>query len=242
MDPLVADESSVSSYYSISNTSVSSSLSLESLGSGGKDEKKPHAKICDIADILNLESFEEENRLTGSEQHDKNFWIFFEQQISYNNNDDCDSIVRCLRTKAQENQTLGFEKSKVDLCDLVKGSKQLSPSDYNRSLYNRPIAFEKDSRLWARNLLHTFKTGNSVPTSNNDNSKNQIENILSDSNSSIYNDNSFEANVEYIQKLNDENNYSAYLNYLQSNRSKLWYTLTDSLDVIDGLLGKIVSF
>ncbi|CAF5173973.1 unnamed protein product, partial [Rotaria sp. Silwood1] len=34
------------------------------------------------------------------------------------------------------------------------GSKQLSPSDYlaRTSLYNRPVAFEKDSRLWARSL------------------------------------------------------------------------------------------
>ncbi|CAF0728840.1 unnamed protein product [Didymodactylos carnosus] len=245
MDPLETDESSTSSYYSISNTSVSSSLSLESLSGGrstGSDEKKVHARICDIADILNLESFGQDDRLGSDEQQDENFWFLFDKQISYNNSVGDGSTVQCLRTTIQDEHPLEFENLKADLYDLVKGSKQLSPNDYKRSLYNRPIAFEKDSRLWARNLLDTFKTGNSAAADNNNDINRQMDKTSSDYDSSICDDSLFETNVEYIQKLNSDNNYSTHLNYLQSNRSKLWYTLTDSLDVIDGFLGKIISF
>jgi hypothetical protein len=47
--------------------------------------------------------------------------------------------------------------------------------------------------------------------------------------------------MQYIEHLNECNDYPAYLEYLNENRSQLFYTLTDSLDIIDGLLGTVVS-
>lgn len=110
---------------------------------------------------------------------------------------------------------LDHSLSPVDL-----DSKQLSPSDYltRQSLYNRPVAFEKDSRSWARSLLGNFKKTNKISPSS-----------------------SFEQHIQYIEHINDCNDYPAYLEYLNDNRSQLFYTLTDSLDIIDGLLGTVVS-
>ncbi len=52
---------------------------------------------------------------------------------------------------------------------------------------------------------------------------------------------SFNQHMQYIEHLNECNDYPAYLEYLNENRSQLFYTLTDSLDIIDGLLGTVVS-
>jgi hypothetical protein len=52
---------------------------------------------------------------------------------------------------------------------------------------------------------------------------------------------SFDHHIQYIEHLNECNDYPAYLEYLNENRSQLFYTLTDSLDIIDGLLGTVVS-
>jgi len=51
---------------------------------------------------------------------------------------------------------------KIEQNHLKYDSKQLSPSDYltRQSLYNRPVAFEKDTRSWARSLLDNFKKNN----------------------------------------------------------------------------------
>jgi len=106
---------------------------------------------------------------------------------------------------------------------LKYDSKDLSPSDYStrQSLYNRPVAFEKDSRTWARNLLDNFKK--------------------STQSSYMKFSPSFDQHIHYIEHLNECNDYPAYLEYLNENRSQLFYTLTDSLDIIDGLLGTVVS-
>jgi hypothetical protein len=52
---------------------------------------------------------------------------------------------------------------------------------------------------------------------------------------------SFDHHVQYIEHLNECNDYPAYLEYLRENRSQLFLTLTDSIDVIDGLIGTAVS-
>ena len=112
---------------------------------------------------------------------------------------------------------------------LNLGSKQLSPSDYltRTSLYNRPVAFEKDSRLWARSLLDNFKKSNPK-------SKSYYIPVIKKSSS-------FERHVQYIEHLNECNDYPAYLEYIRENRSQLFYTLTDSIDIIDGLIGTVIS-
>ncbi|CAF4993020.1 unnamed protein product, partial [Rotaria magnacalcarata] len=58
-------------------------------------------------------------------------------------------------------QTLTYDQDiqwQIEQNHLKYDSKQLSPSDYltRQSLYNRPVAFEKDSRSWARSLLNNF--------------------------------------------------------------------------------------
>ncbi len=105
-------------------------------------------------------------------------------------------------------------------------SKQLSPSDYltRTSLYNRPVAFEKTSRSWARSLLDNFQ------------SKSSSSYLYP----MIKNFSSFDHHIQYIEHLNECNDYSAYLEYLKENRSQLFYTLTDSIDLIDGLIGTMV--
>ena len=115
------------------------------------------------------------------------------------------------------------------------GSKQLSPSDYytRTSLYNRPVAFEKTSRSWARSLLENFQK------SNNDSSPTKSSSIhhLPLMNQSS----SFDHHVQYIEHLNECNDYPAYLEYLRENRSQLFYTLTDSNDLIEGLIGTVIT-
>jgi len=110
-------------------------------------------------------------------------------------------------------------------------SKQLSPSDYltRTSLYNRPVAFEKDSHSWARSLLDNFKKSN------------QKSKSLTYYFPIIKKSSSFDHHIQYIEHLNECNDYPAYLEYLRENRSQLFYTLTDSIDIIDGLIGTVVS-
>jgi hypothetical protein len=57
----------------------------------------------------------------------------------------------------------------------------------------------------------------------------------------IENSPSFDHHMQYIEHLNECNDYPSYLEYLNENRSQLFYTLTDSLDIIDGLIGTVVS-
>ncbi len=66
-------------------------------------------------------------------------------------------------------------------------------------------------------------------------------NISSVNYSYLKNSPSFDQHIQYIEHLNECNDYPAYLEYLNENRSQLFYTLTDSLDIIDGLLGTVVS-
>jgi len=120
---------------------------------------------------------------------------------------------------------------------ILSGSKQLTPSDYltRTSLYNRPVAFEKDSRSWARSLLDNFQKSNQ-----------DFKSKSSSVNVSYYfpimkKSSSFDHHVQYIEHLNECNDYPAYLEYLRENRSQLFYTLTDPIDIIDGLIGTVVS-
>ena len=117
------------------------------------------------------------------------------------------------------------------------GSKQLSPSDYltRKSLYNRPVAFEKDSRTWARSLLDNFQKPD--PHCPSASSPLDFTYYLP----MIKRSSSFDHHVQYIEHLNECNDYPAYLEYLRENRSQLFLTLTDSIDVIDGLIGTAVS-
>ncbi len=110
---------------------------------------------------------------------------------------------------------------------IVLDSKQLSPSDYltRTSLYNRPVAFEKNSSSWARSLLNNFQSKSS---------SSYFHPVIQKSSS-------FNHHVQYIEHLNECNDYPAYLEYLKENRSQLFYTLTDSIDLIDGLIGTVVS-
>lgn len=105
---------------------------------------------------------------------------------------------------------------------IALGSKQLSPSDYltRTSLYNRPVAFEKTSRSWARSLLDNFQSKSS---------SSYLYPVIKKSSS-------FDHHVQYIEHLNECNDYAAYLEYLKENRSQLFFTLTDSIDLIDGLV------
>ncbi|CAF5077096.1 unnamed protein product, partial [Rotaria magnacalcarata] len=103
-----------------------------------------------------------------------------------------------------------------------------------KSLYNRPVAFEKDSRVWARSLLDNFKKSNQ-------NCKSKSTSL----NFTYYlpivkKSSSFDHHVQYIEHLNECNDYPAYLEYLKENRSELLYTLTDSIDIIEGLIGTVV--
>ncbi|CAF4721739.1 unnamed protein product [Rotaria sp. Silwood2] len=136
------------------------------------------------------------------------------------------NIVEYLRA-----QTLKHDQDtdwQIEQNHLKYDSKQISPSDYltRQSLYNRPVAFEKDSRSWARSLLHNFK---------------KTPNKSSINYSYIKNSPSFDHHIQYIEHLNECNDYPTYLEYINENRSQLFYTLTDSLDIIDGLLGTVVS-
>lgn len=114
-------------------------------------------------------------------------------------------------------------------------SKQLSPSDYytRTSLYNRPVAFEKTSRSWARSLLENFQKSNNDSCPMKSSSIHHLPLMKQSS--------SFDHHVQYIEHLNECNDYPAYLEYLRENRSQLFYTLTDSNDLIEGLIGTVVT-
>jgi len=56
------------------------------------------------------------------------------------------------------------------------------------------------------------------------------------------NSTSFDRHRQFIEHLNETNDFSSYLEYLNENRQDLFYTLTDSVDLIDVLLGKVFSF
>jgi hypothetical protein len=218
----------------MSDLSTSDCQSIDLTSSIKSNDKK----MSDITDLLDSTEF-----------HDKEY---NPELISVN-------ITDYLRINSLQNDQDNYEKSQWEteedylkygrkaqivfirlasfLFSIQLGSKQLSPNDYltRTSLYNRPVAFEKDSRLWARSLLDNFKESN--------------QNFKSNSSSTnfayyfpmIKKSSSFHHHVQYIEHLNECNDYPAYLEYLRENRSQLFYTLTDSIDIIDGLIGTVVS-
>ncbi|CAF1427401.1 unnamed protein product [Adineta steineri] len=235
MDPLNAldeeDESSThlksdlstSDYHSfVAATDISlinESSPIELINNNNDNNKK---KMFDITELLGSSSFDDRQEICN--------WFEKLQPISTSSPSLC--VVDYLRA-----QTLKHDQDiqwQIEQNRLKYDSKQLSPSDYltRQSLYNRPVAFEKDSRSWARSLLDNFKKTTS-PTSLNKSSSFNC--------SFIKKSPSFDHHLQYIEHLNECNDYPAYLEYLNENRSQLFYTLTDSLDIIDGLLGTVVS-
>jgi len=173
-------------------------------------------KMFDITELLGSSSFDDKQEICS----------WFEPLQPISTSSPSLSVVDYLRT-----QTLNHEQEiqwQIEQNHLRDDSKQLSPSDYltRQSLYNRPVAFEKDSRSWARSLLDNFKKTTSKSSLNYSYAKNSP---------------SFDQHIQYIEHFNECNDYPAYLEYLNENRSQLFYTLTDSLDIIDGLLGTVVS-
>ncbi|UJR09758.1 hypothetical protein I4U23_013985 [Adineta vaga] len=180
-------------------------------------------KMFDITELLGASSFDDRQEICN--------WFEKLQPISTSSPSLC--VVDYLRA-----QTLKHDQDiqwQIEQNRLKYDSKQLSPSDYltRQSLYNRPVAFEKDSRSWARSLLDNFKK-----TSGNKSSSFSTSSI---NYSQMKTSSSFDHHIQYIEHLNECNDYPAYLEYLNDNRSQLFYTLTDSLDIIDGLLGTVVS-
>ncbi|CAF0884170.1 unnamed protein product [Adineta ricciae] len=172
-------------------------------------------KMFDITELLGSPSLDERQEICD--------WFEKLQPISTSSPSLC--VVDYLRA-----QTLKHDQDiqwQIEQNRLKYDSKQLSPSDYltRQSLYNRPVAFEKDSRTWARSLLDNFKKTSSTSINY----------------SHMKTSSSFDQHIQYLEHLNECNDYPAYLEYLNENRSQLFYTLTDSLDIIDGLLGTIVS-
>lgn len=53
---------------------------------------------------------------------------------------------------------------------------------------------------------------------------------------------SFDRHRQFVEHLNETNDFTSYLEYLNENRHDLFYTLTDSVDLIDVLLGSTFSF
>ncbi|CAF4742328.1 unnamed protein product [Rotaria sp. Silwood2] len=173
-------------------------------------------KMFDVTELLGSSSFDDKPEIFN--------WFDKLQPISTSS--PSLNIVEYLRA-----QTLKHDQDtdwQIEQNHLKYDSKQISPSDYltRQSLYNRPVAFEKDSRSWARSLLHNFK---------------KTPNKSSINYSYIKNSPSFDHHIQYIEHLNECNDYPTYLEYINENRSQLFYTLTDSLDIIDGLLGTVVS-
>ncbi|UJR36336.1 hypothetical protein I4U23_029064 [Adineta vaga] len=195
-------------YHSCTTSDLSTSVSSPSIQSNDK-------KMSDITDLLDSTDFHNSSELLSTD------------------------VMDYLCTHNLQNDQNNYEKSQWESEEkcLKYGSKQLSPNDYltRTSLYNRPVAFEKDSRSWARSLLDNFKKSN----------QNFQSNSLSTSFPSYFpiikKSSSFDHHVQYIEHLNECNDYPAYLEYLRENRSQLLCTLTDSIDVIDGLLGTVVS-
>jgi len=173
-------------------------------------------KMFDITELLGSSSFDDKQEICN--------WFEKLQPISTSSPSLC--VVDYLRA-----QTLNHDQDiqwQIEQNHLKYDSKQLSPSDYltRQSLYNRPVAFEKDTRSWARSLLDNFK---------------KTTNITSVNYSYVKSSPSLDHHIQYIEHLNECNDYPSYLEYLNENRSQLFYTLTDSLDIIDGLLGTVVS-
>jgi len=173
-------------------------------------------KMFDITDLLGASSFDDKQEICN----------WFEKLQPISTSSPSLSVVDYLRT-----QTLNHDQDiqwQIEQNHLKYDSQQLSPSDYitRQSLYNRPVAFEKDSRSWARSLLDNFKKTTTKSSVNF---------------SYIKNSPSFDHHIQYIEHLNECNDYPAYLEYLNENRSQLFYTLTDSIDIIDGLIGTVVS-
>ncbi|CAF3332082.1 unnamed protein product [Rotaria socialis] len=173
-------------------------------------------KMFDITDLLGSSPFDDKEEICK--------WFDKLQPISTSS--PSLNLVEYLR-----GQTLTHDQDiqwQIEQNHLKYDSKQLSPSDYltRQSLYNRPVAFEKDSRSWARSLLNNFKKTNNKASINY---------------SYIKNSPSFDHHMQFIEHLNECNDYPTYLEYINENRSQLFYTLTDSLDIIDGLLGTVVS-
>jgi len=222
MDPLnileEEDEShpktdlSTSDYHSFVATTDTSSM----VESSPIELINHNKKMFDITELLGSPSFDDKQEICD--------WFGKLQPISTSS--PSLSVVEYLRAQAlNHDQDIQWQ---IEQNHLKYDSKQLSPSDYltRQSLYNRPVAFEKDSRSWARSLLDNFK---------------KTTNISSVNYSYIKNSPSFDHHIQYIEHLNECNDYPAYLEYLNENRSQLFYTLTDSLDIIDGLLGTVVS-
>lgn len=149
----------------------------------------------------------------------------FDQSELINDELHLDNYLPVNRFKTEENQSK-ISQWEIEEYYLKHESNQLSPNDYltRTSLYNRPVAFEKDSRSWARSLLNNFKKTSDVQTSN----------ILCPSSTS------FDRHIQYIEHLNECNDYPAYLEYLKDNRTDLFLTLTDSIDLLQGLLGTCI--
>ncbi|CAF0951099.1 unnamed protein product [Adineta steineri] len=189
----------------ISKLSISDCQSIDYLSPIESNNKK----MSDIIDLLNSTDFDDKQDNP--------------ELISTD-------IINSIRTHNLENDQDNYETYQWESEEnyLKYGSKQLSPNDYltRTSLYNRPVAFEKDSRVWARSLLDNFKKSKST------NFPYYFPTIKSSS---------FNHHVQYIEHLNECNDYPAYLEYLRENRSQLFYTLTDSIDIIDGLIGTAVS-
>ncbi|CAF2385868.1 unnamed protein product [Rotaria sp. Silwood2] len=186
-------------------------------------------KMSDITDLLDSTEFNDKQ-----ENVDLISTNVLDYLRTHNLQNDQNNYEKYQR-ETEENY-LKYGKIKTRFFFETRCSKKLSPSDYltRTSLYNRPVAFEKDSRLWARSLLDNFKKSNQ-----NCKSKSSSVNLTYYL-PVIKKSSSFDRHVQYIEHLNECNDYSAYLEYLRENRSQLFYTLTDSIDIIDGLIGTVV--
>lgn len=192
--------------------------------------KYSEKKMSDICDYLDSKEFVDEQSISSNfvdyvrthrlENESKSSWQTDDLYLKYGKSISCESF--------------SFFKRKANL-----GSKQLSPSDYytRTSLYNRPVAFEKTSRSWARSLLENFQKSNNDSCSSKSSSLDHLPYFFP----LMKQSSSFDHHVQYIEHLNECNDYPAYLEYLRENRSQLFYTLSDSEDLIDGLIGTVIS-
>ncbi|CAF1040764.1 unnamed protein product [Rotaria sordida] len=179
-------------------------------------------KMCDITELLGSSSFDDDD-------NKQDIFNWFDKFQPISTSSPSLNIIEYLPTQIlKHDQDIEWQ---IEQNHLKYDSKQISPSDYltRQSLYNRPVAFEKDSRLWARNLLSNLKK----PSNKSSINYSYIKNSSSST--------SFDHHIQYIEHLNECNDYPTYLEYLNENRSQLFYTLTDSLDIIDGLLGTVIS-
>lgn len=215
MDPLEEDED-----YRSEIKSHCSNSDSQSIESSNKNDFSREKKMSDITDLLDRSVLDDDDE---------------DEQCHYLST----RIVDYLRNYqyGKDSNVSDYNQWQSEENYLKFGSKQLSPSDYQtrQSLYNRPVAFEKDSRSWARSLLENFKK----PTDPTKTKSTSIE-FSYYYHPVIKKSSSFDHHVQYIEHLNECNDYPAYLEYLRENRSQLFYTLTDSIDVIDGLIGGTV--